>query len=350
VTTSVRLERLLGDLPPHWSSRTVGELEATRRNSSPTTRRWGVRLDTGVALRAMAIVLIVGSHAGLFTMWGGAHILLAVAGFSFAQFCLGRGPRRQRVDRIAKTVGWIAVPSVLWIAAVMTFSDDYAATNLVLLQKLLGPHDSMTAGRLWFIEALVWTLVALAAVVWIPAVDRLERRWPFASAMAVLAAGLALRYDALGLELGRQAWFTLLAFWFFAVGWAAAKADTHWRRAVLSGAALIALHGYFGSGQREVIVGVGLLLLIWLPALRCPARVAAAAGIIAEGSLYTYLTHFQVYPLFGHPLPGVVVSLLVGSFLAWAITAVRRHISGLEITRPGDTAAPRLTRLRHPAA
>ncbi len=350
VTTSVRLERLLGDLPPHWSSRTVGELEATRRNSSPTTRRWGVRLDTGVALRAMAIVLIVGSHAGLFTMWGGAHILLAVAGFSFAQFCLGRGPRRQRVDRIVKTVGWIAVPSVLWIAAVMTFSDDYAATNLVLLQKLLGPHDSMTAGRLWFIEALVWTLVALAAAVCIPAVDRMERRWPFASAMAVLAAGLALRYDALGLELGRQAWFTLLAFWFFAVGWAAAKADTLWRRAVLSGAALIALHGYFGSGQREVIVGVGLLLLIWLPALRCPARVAAAAGIIAEGSLYTYLTHFQVYPLFGHPLPGVVVSLLVGSFLAWAITAVRRHISGLEITRPGDTAAPRLTRLRHPAA
>jgi hypothetical protein len=119
---------------------------------------------------------------------------------------------------------------------------------------------------------------------------------------------------------------------------------------VLSGAALIALHGYFGSGQREVIVGVGLLLLIWLPALRCPARVAAGAGIIAEGSLYTYLTHFQVYPLFGHPLPGVVVSLLVGSVLAWAITAVRRHISGLEITRTGDTAAPRLTRLRHPAA
>jgi hypothetical protein len=118
----------------------------------------------------------------------------------------------------------------------------------------------------------------------------------------------------------------------------------------LTGAVLIALHGYFDSGQREVIVGVGLLLLIWLPALRCPARVAAVAGIIAEGSLYSYLTHFQVYPLFGHPLPGVVVSLLVGSFLAWAVNAVRRHLSGLEITRPGAAGAPRLTRFRHPAA
>lgn len=347
VTTSVRLERLLGDLPPHWPSRTVGDLEATGRRSS---RRWGVRLDTGVALRAVAIVLIVGSHAGLFTVWGGAHILLAVAGFNFAQFCLGRGPRRERVDRIVKTLGWIAIPSVIWIAAVMTFSDDYAATNLLLLQKLLGPHDSMTAGRMWFIEALVWTLVALAVACWVPAVDRLERRWPFGLAMAVLAAGLALRYDALGLELGRQAWFTLLAFWFFAAGWAAAKADTHWQRGALSVAALIALHGYFGSGQREVIVGVGLLLLIWLPALRCPARVAGAAGIIAEGSLYTYLTHFQVYPLFGHPLPGVLASLLVGSFLAWAVTAVRRHLAGLDVPGPAAATAPRPARFRHPAA
>ena len=43
-------------------------------------------------------------------------------------------------------------------------------------------------------------------------------------ATVFLAAGLALRYDVLGLDLGRDAWFTMLAFWFFAVGWAAAKA------------------------------------------------------------------------------------------------------------------------------
>ncbi len=54
----------------------------------------------------------------------------------------------------------------------------------------------------------------------------------------------------------------------------------------------------------------GLALLIWLPAIRCPSAVAVVAGIVAEASLYVYLTHYQVYPLFG------------------AHTAARRHRVG----------------------
>jgi hypothetical protein len=113
---------------------------------------------------------------------------------------------------------------------------------------------------------------------------------------------------------------------------------------------LIAMYGYFGDGQREALVAAGLLLLIWLPALRCPTPVAAAAGVIAEGSLYTYLTHFQVYPLFSHPLPGVLASLLLGSGLAWAVTAVRRRVGARELLRPRLTTAPRRRHYSHPAA
>ena len=68
----------------------------------------GATLETSVALRAAAIVLIVGSHAELFELWGGAHILLGVAGYNFGRFCLTPVPRRRpgaapaqhhRVDR-----------------------------------------------------------------------------------------------------------------------------------------------------------------------------------------------------------------------------------------------------------
>ncbi len=115
----------------------------------------------------------------------------------------------------------------------------------------------MTAGRLWFVEVLVWILIALTFVCWLPAADRLERRRPFAFAAGFLAVGLALRYDLLGLDFGREAWFTILAFWFFAVGWAAAKSSTVWQRIAVTFVLIVSLHGYFDSSHREVLVLAG---------------------------------------------------------------------------------------------
>jgi len=281
-------------------------------------------------VRAVAILLIVGSHAGLFELWGGAHLLLGIAGYNFGRFCLTPVPRPDRVRHLRNTIAWIAGPSVAWIAIALMITDDYAPTNLLLANKFLGPHDSMTAGRLWFVEVLVWILVALAALCWLPVMDRLERRQPFAVAVAFLAAGLALRYDILGLHLGRDAWFTVLAFWFFAVGWAAAKASTTLQRAAVMVVLIISLHGYFDRTEREILVLAGFALLIWLPALRCPPAATVVAGVIAEASLYTYLTHYQVYPLFdGHPLLGVVASVAVGVLLTQLVSVPRSRIRGL---------------------
>ncbi|MGY4709983.1 AMP-binding protein [Mycolicibacterium sp. CBM1] len=330
VVLSIRLERLVGRLPSDWQNRTIAELESLGRPSGP---RWGALLETSVALRAAAIVLIVGSHAGLFELWGGAHILLAVAGYNFGRFCLASPSRRQRVRHLVDTIAWIAVPSIAWIAFALVVTDDYAPTNLVLLQKVLGPDDSMTAGRLWFVEVVVWILVALTAICWLPLSDRLERRYPFGFAAAFLAIGLAVRYDLPGFGLGHEAWFTVLAFWFFAAGWAAAKATALWQRGVVSAVLLVAVTGYFGNGHREALVGAGIMLLIWVPALPFPAALTRAAGVVADASLFIYLTHFQVYPLFGHPLAGVLASVVVGVGVARAVSVLR--------SRPGPRAGLR---------
>ena len=327
VALSVRLERALGHLPADWHRRPIADLEST---AQPTRRRswWASTMETSVALRAVAIVLIVGSHAELFEVWGGAHVLLGVAGYNFGRFCLTPLPRRDRSRHLRSTIAWIAVPSILWIALMLALTDDYHPTNLLLLQKILGPDDSMTAGRLWFVEALVWILVALAVVFWWPVADRVERRRPFLVAVVFLALGLALRYDVLGLGLGNDAWFTVLTFWFFAAGWAAAKASAGWQRALVTAVLAIGLYGYFDETYRTVLVFAGLTLLIWLPAIRCPAGVTVVAGWLAEASLFTYLTHYQVYALFdGHPLPGVIASLVVGILLTKAVSLLRNRFS-----------------------
>ncbi len=327
VAMSVRLERALGRLPSDWQRRPLAELELT---TPPARRSWpllGATLETSVALRAAAIVLIVGSHATLYEMWGGAHLLLGIAGYNFGRFCLTPVVRTDRVRHLRKTITWIVVPSVIWIALALLITDDYHWTNLFLVEKFFGPDDSMTAGRLWFIEVLVWILVALTLVVWLPSADRLERRRPFAFAAAFLVFGLAVRYDVLGLHFGREAWFTILAFWFFAVGWAAAKSSTVWQRLLVTLVLIVSVHGYFENTHREMLVLAGFLLLIWLPAIRCPAWCTVVAGTVAEASLYTYLTHYQIYPLFdAHPLLGVVGAIVIGVVITRLVNATRTWI------------------------
>lgn len=320
VAMSVRLERALGHLPSDWQRISLRDLQATTR----PRRWWGATLETSVALRAAAIILVVISHAELYTVWGGAHILLGIAGYNFGRFCLTPLPRGDRTRHLRNTIAWIAVPAIIWVAVALIITNDYTASNLLLANKFLGPADSMTAGRLWFVEIVVWTLVALALVCWTPIFDRAERRWPFGIALAFLGLGLALRWDVFGFGLGRDAWFTVLAFWFFAVGWAAAKSTTAWQRAAVTLILAIGIVGYFGNPDREALVFVGLALLIWLPAIRCPSAFTVAAGIIAEASLFIYLTHYQVYPLFGdHKVLGVTASVIVGVLLTQLVTLVR---------------------------
>jgi acyl-CoA synthetase (AMP-forming)/AMP-acid ligase II len=336
VAMSVRLERAIGHLPAEWQRLTLRQLQSTTR----PRRWWGTTLETSVALRAVAIALVVGSHAELFTLWGGAHVLLGISGFNFGRFCLTPLPRAERARHLRNTIAWIAVPSLMWVAIALVITDDYTASNLLLANKFLGPSDSMTAGRLWFVEVVVWILVALALVCWTRLGDRLERRWPFTFAAAFLALGLALRFDGFGM--GDAAWFTVLSFWFFAVGWAASKSSTAWQRVVVTTVLAVGLVGYFGNPHRELLVFTGLALLIWLPAIRCPSALTVVAGLVAEASLFTYLVHYQVYPLFGeHRLAGVTASIVVGVLATQLLTLARTRIR-LRRTRPAtsEAAAP----------
>ena len=91
VELATRLAARLGDLPPDWHTRPIAELGA------PERARAGTRLDTSVVLRAVAILAIVGTHANLWTVVGGAHVLLAVAGWNFARFQLAAPTRSGRL-------------------------------------------------------------------------------------------------------------------------------------------------------------------------------------------------------------------------------------------------------------
>ena len=320
VEMSIRVEEVLGHLPPGWHTTPVGELAP--REGRP---RRGRSVETNVLLRAGAIVAIVGSHANLFVLVGGAHVLLGLAGFNFGRFHLSEAPRVERVRHLAASTARIAVPSMAVIGLFATWTSGLGWKNALLLNGLLGPRGwTEPAWYYWFIEALVYTLLALVAVMALPVVDRVERRWPFWLPMALAGLGLLTRYEVVEVMGGDVIHRANVVFWLFALGWATAKASSTWHRVLVSAVLVATVPGFFEDPAREALVVAGLLLLVWVRSVRVPDLVARAAWVLAGASLYVYLVHWQVYPHLEHKAPwlATVLSLLAGVALWQAVERV----------------------------
>ncbi|TDD70094.1 AMP-dependent synthetase [Jiangella aurantiaca] len=337
VEVSIRLEDELGTVPANWHVTPIRELAAA---GAPAGRGRGLvrvrRVETGAALRALAIVCVVGTHAGLFTLLGGAHVLVAVAGFNFARFRLTAADRATRLRRQAVGIARIAVPSMLWIGGVVLLTNQYGPLNVLLLNGLLGPPSWTSDWHFWFVEVLVYVLVVMAALLAVPSVDRLERRFPFMFPVVLLGWGLLGRYEVVDLGVPH----TMPVFWLFAFGWAAARASRWWQRLGLTLVLAVTVPGFFGNSAREVAIVAGIALLLWLVAVPFPAPSHRVVSVLASSSLYVYLTHWQVYPHLDdiHPALAVAASLAAGAAVWWLAGRATALVSGLG-ARPGAARA-----------
>ena len=320
VETSVALEERLGHLPPGWHTTPIGAL-SVRTERTDGTRRVP-RMETNVVLRAVAIVLIVGSHADLLDLEGGAHALLAVAGFNFARFQLASGQMWRSIARIA-------VPSMAWIGLVAATHEEFALPNVLLVNGLFGSAQLNWA--YWYVEALVHILAVLAALLSVPVIRRFERNHAAASAVTVLAVGLFVRFDVWG-------WFAIHhrvnrpqhVLWLFALGWCAAWTKNTAQRAALSLVAAWGVHDYFMMTSRQGIVLAAVLLLAWAPQLPVPRLLHRVIGTLAAASLGIYLTHWEVYPLLearSHAL--ATVAALAAGVLAYALLLSPARVGAL---------------------
>ena len=328
VEVSMRLEDVLGELPPAWHAMPVRLLEQarTRQGGKPSS----VRLDTTVLLRAVGILLIVGTHAHLFGLKGGAHALIAVAGYNFARFRLTRTTRRDRLLGMWRGVRRIAVPSAVIIGATALTTAQIGRTEAALLNSVLGPDLLGPGWRYWFVEALVHVLVLLAVLLAVPAVDRAERRWPFWFPVALVGAGVLSRSVVLAIGSGPDRTQSAAAvLCLFALGWSAARTRTATDRRWLTAVALVLVAWFFVNRVQGLVVLVALVLLVWAPSVALPRLLVPlrpALGVLAAASLYVYLTHWPVLGLFqGQPLLSAIGCLTVGLAADRVAGLVRRR-------------------------
>lgn len=335
VELSLRLERRLGRLPSDWPQRTVAELAL--QDPAGRRHRWA-RIETTIALRALAIVMIVGSHSDLWTLVGGAHVLLAVAGANFARFHLADEDSRERLRRVRRAAARVAVPSVLWIGMVALVAGTYPLRTVLLANDLLGARTwSEPAWHYWFVEVVLILAVGAGLLTAVPAVMALERRHRFGLAAGLTALALVPRWWATWSSYdGDVIHSSLFVGWLFLGGWAAAVARTRAQRLTVTALLAVGAWDFTGDAQRDLVVVAGLLALVWLPTVTWPRVLVGVTGTLASASLFVYLTHWQVYPhLEDHwPLGGLLASLAVG-VLVWRVV---------------DRLPAWTTRLRRPSA
>ena len=332
VELAMALEEQLGELPPGWHTTPLRELSPRR----PDRRRRLHAVEMTVVLRALSIVAVVGTHIKLFTVLGGAHLLLAIGGFNFGRFPQGPAGRLRGIARIA-------VPSMVWLALVAPFVDRIHLPHVLLVHGWFG--DPSQHGGYWYIEAIVQILVPLTALLAIPAVRRIDARAPLAVPVAVLLGGLLVRFHVL--EVPTVEPHDIRAHdivWLFALGWVAAVVRHDAGRWLVTATAVAAVPGYFGEPAREAVVVAGLLLLAWVPAIRLPRLLARTTTRVAAASLYIYLSHWQVFPVLrdragdeGALAGSLLAGVLLWRSTQWATGRWRRRGQGP--SRAGEPAA-----------
>jgi AMP-binding enzyme/Phosphopantetheine attachment site len=334
VEVSVRLERRLGRLPANWQELSIAELEALE----PRPRRWTAQLDTAVALRAIGIVLVVGSHTEWFTLQGGAHLLLGLVGFNLARFQLAPGTPGERRTRLRRSFRDLLVPSLLWIGAVAIISGKYAWSTVTLSTNLVGPSYWTEQWQVWFLEAAAWSMLALMAALAVPWVRAQESAQPWRFGLIWLGLAMALRFALTGVEaVSIERYSATMVAWCVPLGYLVARSDTSTRRLVMTGLIPLCTFGFFDEPVREAVIVAGLLLVLWAPRLVLPRGLPALLSPLASASLAIYLTHWVVYPPLDadHDVLAALLSLAVG-VAVWkvAVFAVAR-MRALSVAVPG---------------
>lgn len=370
VEVSIRLEEHLGTLPASWHLTPVGELEQWARRDAHSGReprgrcaRGGAAqtgaptrrtVETNVWLRALAIVLIVGTHADLFVLQGTAHALLVLVGYNVVRFALASDRRRDRVRSLARGAARVALPTLVVIVPAHVIWGYYEPRNLVLANWLLGEEQLGPPWRFWFIEALVVALLVTIALAALPAFARAERRWPFGLPLTLTALAFSLRLDLYPLPGPRMQGSALVVLFLFFLGWSIARAGSRPQRWVVTVVAVASVGTFSMNPARDLLSLAFVLLLIWKPVSRLPAVLVPLVQVLAASSLHVYVIHWQVLEhLWGRPVLAFIASMAVGIGYWWLWGRVAVAVRALGAARPaghGERTTRGPTTLFHPRA
>ncbi|WP_434966683.1 non-ribosomal peptide synthetase [Janibacter indicus] len=337
VQTSVRLEQVLGRLPDGWHRLPLRTLAAEAR---PTGRhvQW---VETPLLVRAVAALAICASHLGIVTTPGGAHTLLALAGWSMSRFTLDDPRPQERRRRGLRSLVGLAAPSMAVALFGLFTAGGYTWHNVLLVNWLIGEMEWGARINLWFIEALLACSLAALALLSVPALARAHVRHPWAWSMALAAAALVPRWILVPDSTGATRGLPGSVLWLFAIGMALGVARTHRQRLATLALTAVGMWDFFVEPSRGWTVLGAITVLALVPRVPLPRLLVWPLGLVAAASLHIYLVQWQVFRVVDHAWLALGTSLALGALLWWLLQApTRMLIDRLVRPRPRPTGDP----------
>lgn len=344
VGLSTELESIIGHLPKGWETSRIGDLAAAARPKRarrlPRFLSWRT-IDASILVRAVAIFLIVATHTEAEKIPGGAHPLLALAGFHVARFVIvpamsrSQGNYRATLFDMLGTLGRYAlrIVAVTWpiLLAFYLLFDRYHPRILIYCYRLFSGHDWDDSARFWFVEALLGALLITAVVLLIPGVARLGRRGMLAVWLAVTGVGWLTLYGVIGEGAvhGTDIYLPVV-WWLYAAGVALGFAESVFERMVVTYAAIVPVWGLHDDDERSAVIFLGLLIVIWVRHIRLPALIVPPLTAVAAASLMIYVTHWEVMPFFvkdGLLWEAVAASIIVGVVADYVVRKVTGEVT-----------------------
>lgn len=351
VQLSLTLERELGHLPEGWETTPVAALGQMQRSNSKSSS-----IDSQLALRAAAILLIVMHHATLWPIPGGAAVLVMMVGYGLARF------HRQRLfaGDMAGVLSPLAANLAIYLPIVVGFSlvrGEILWPSFLLIGNLgLVKPEHMMPYLYWFVEAYAQIVLLWVALFCIAPLRRFAGSLPFMFGVILLALSVAVKLlTPFVWNIGGARIFTLPDVFHLAVlGWCVYFANSSSRRHVLAlmAASLCALFAWWGgnwtgSWVKFTSVFGAVIVLLYVPRIAVPGWLVNCVLPVSAASYHIYLFH-RIVPewLLPHPTLSTPVftalAIAVGILSGLVMFALQKWLLGLMAHRSSIAMRKRL--------
>ena len=295
VQVSIGIDEILGTLPARWESLSIEELARER----PREVAGSAVLESGVVLRAAAILCVVANHAGAAFLAGGAQLLLLASGLYFVRF-QGQALAQGRILGILKNCARnFLVPYLGVLLAFQAAHRSFHLPDLLLYDNMVESHVASPFPT-WFMQALLQSIVLFSLPFVVPAVRRrlVGRGFGYACTLLALAAvarvvdgmtGYGVNHGLVGKEI---TW----VFWLFCLGAVAFHSRTSRQRIFAAGlSAVLPFAFYPGDYSRALFILLGAQVLLWVPLLRVWTTAKRPILALSVSSYFIYMLHLFAF-------------------------------------------------------